>query len=657
MSCRTYDPCLDSKLNQIGSYASAARQSAQNSAASAAAADAEAAQAASSAAAAAASAAAAAISAEIAGIYLGAFAVPPTTDNQGGPLQDGMLYYNTVSNTIFAWNGTVWVENGNFNEFTNFSLPSATPVPAANLRTGQEYEIVVVGNTNWTAIGAPAAQVGVRFTKNAVAATGTGTARVTRDLVTRFADVVNVKDFGAVGGGVTDDTAAIQAAANASSGGSVFIPAGNYKVTGTINGDFYTFGVVTIIGGDINYISNLAQIEVVDYNKEPIYRKYSEYQPTSNLVWIFSHTGQSLAEGGVGNDPVAGLIPYPANIEMLINGPVGLTTNVIGPSIQTLSEKSRVTIASSYMRKTLTDISGVSDDVVFHGQAWGGKNYNSLKKGGSTGVYEKIISQSQNILSSKQTIIYKGISVIHGEQDGLDNNTNYAANLNEWKTDFNTDFKLISGQTEDIPMFLCQVGSSSGYGYTGGITSTGFPSQLEQLKAHEIYNDIYLVCPKYQLDYFDHSHITNNAQVLLGEYYAKAFKKVIQNGNFDPLRPSTIVGAGNQVTISFVGRVGNLVFDTTNVIAATNQGFAYSDDSGNTITNVQIVNNQVVITLSGNIGANAVVGYAYNNGSGGATNQVNGLGARGNLRDSDTETSSFTGQNLYNWCVIFKKTI
>jgi hypothetical protein len=36
MSCRpNYDPCLDGKLNQIGSYAAAARSSAQNSAASA----------------------------------------------------------------------------------------------------------------------------------------------------------------------------------------------------------------------------------------------------------------------------------------------------------------------------------------------------------------------------------------------------------------------------------------------------------------------------------------------------------------------------------------------------------------------------------------------------------------------------------------------
>lgn len=43
----------------------------------------------------------------------------------------------------------------------------------------------------------------------------------------------NVLDFGAVGDGVTDDTAAIQAAIN--QGGQVFIPKANYKVSGTLS--------------------------------------------------------------------------------------------------------------------------------------------------------------------------------------------------------------------------------------------------------------------------------------------------------------------------------------------------------------------------------------------------------------------------------------
>jgi len=57
-----------------------------------------------------------------------------------------------------------------------------------------------------------------------VKTTGSTTAR---SLANRFADVVNVKDFGAIGDGVADDTAAIQAAVNF--GRTVIVPYGDYK--------------------------------------------------------------------------------------------------------------------------------------------------------------------------------------------------------------------------------------------------------------------------------------------------------------------------------------------------------------------------------------------------------------------------------------------
>jgi hypothetical protein len=60
-----------------------------------------------------------------------------------------------------------------------------------------------------------------------------GTGAVARSVQSRLRDTVSVKDFGAVGDGVTDDRAAIQAAINAintSGGGVVYLPAGTYIV-------------------------------------------------------------------------------------------------------------------------------------------------------------------------------------------------------------------------------------------------------------------------------------------------------------------------------------------------------------------------------------------------------------------------------------------
>jgi hypothetical protein len=65
----------------------------------------------------------------------------------------------------------------------------------------------IVGNVTGNVTG------GGTFSGNASSATALATGSTTaRTLANRFADVINVKDFGAVGDGVADDTAAIQAA-------------------------------------------------------------------------------------------------------------------------------------------------------------------------------------------------------------------------------------------------------------------------------------------------------------------------------------------------------------------------------------------------------------------------------------------------------------
>jgi hypothetical protein len=81
----------------------------------------------------------------------------------------------------------------------------------------------------------PTGPTGYAYTGNgAVAATfqgflQTGSGATTRTWQSKAADTFSVKDFGAVGDGVTNDTAAIQSAINAASG-VLYFPAGSYLV-------------------------------------------------------------------------------------------------------------------------------------------------------------------------------------------------------------------------------------------------------------------------------------------------------------------------------------------------------------------------------------------------------------------------------------------
>lgn len=65
------------------------------------------------------------------------------------------------------------------------------------------------------------------------------TGSIARNIYDKVSDIVSVKDFGAVGDGVTDDTAAINKALDAvgtSGGGMVYMPPGNYLVSNSNSG-------------------------------------------------------------------------------------------------------------------------------------------------------------------------------------------------------------------------------------------------------------------------------------------------------------------------------------------------------------------------------------------------------------------------------------
>ena len=85
----------------------------------------------------------------------------------------------------------------------------------------------------------------------------TPTGAINRDINLKLTDTVSVKDFGAVGDGTTNDATAFTNAWTASNPKAVLVPAGSYKITGTVTGKFYSFGVVTIVTGTVTSITNL----------------------------------------------------------------------------------------------------------------------------------------------------------------------------------------------------------------------------------------------------------------------------------------------------------------------------------------------------------------------------------------------------------------
>jgi hypothetical protein len=190
--------------------------------------------------------------------YQGAHATDPVARNDGTPLQTGDLYFNTVVNELKVWTGTVWVPavpgTVTVENFTGTGAQTAfnlATAPVAENNTQIYIDGVYQQKDTYTLSGAtinfstaPPNLSGIEVVTFSIASLGTVDASnvsynegsagaVNRSVQDKLQESVSVKDFGAVGDGVVDDTAAINLAyaAAASLRARLYVPSGVYKIT------------------------------------------------------------------------------------------------------------------------------------------------------------------------------------------------------------------------------------------------------------------------------------------------------------------------------------------------------------------------------------------------------------------------------------------
>jgi hypothetical protein len=108
--------------------------------------------------------------------------------------------------------------------YSDLEAPSGTELPAKATRANKALGFDADGNPVAVSLAGSMAQPSF---------TAQGTGAITRTSTDKFSDYISIKDFGAVGDGLADDTLAIQRALAAHQ--AVFIPAGTYLITGTLS--------------------------------------------------------------------------------------------------------------------------------------------------------------------------------------------------------------------------------------------------------------------------------------------------------------------------------------------------------------------------------------------------------------------------------------
>ena len=219
------------------------------------------------------------------------------------------------------------------NDAVSIAYEQGASVTAGNFIIGQTYLITFIGSTNFQSVGAVSNTVGTYFIATGVGS-GTGTAQISRTVEAKLRETVSVTDFGAVGNGVTDDTAAIQAAIN-SGAVEIYFPNGTYLVSSIlISAACKLYGPSTlqkntVTGTSIFKIqSNDVEIDGLTFNGASVDTLIPSTSFTDNAILVNgTSTPNQYSNIKISNCTVNGVAGFGIRIEYATN--VQLQNNTI----------------------------------------------------------------------------------------------------------------------------------------------------------------------------------------------------------------------------------------------------------------------------------------------------------------------------------------
>ncbi len=310
--------------------------------------------------------------------------------------------------------------------------------------------------------------------------------------------------------------------------------------------------------------------------------------------------------------------------------------------------------------------------VSVHGRS--GWVYECLRKGsctyrtevGYSAPFEEGLRQVDDAMAlakaAGRSYVVRAVTAVHGESDhyiptfplvgsdgAKDSVRTYTDALLEWQRDYDQEIRAKTGQTQEVPLLVSQMAN-----WNDRVTSE---IPLRQLEAHlRAPGKVVLATPTYALPFgADCIHFTSQGQQLLGEYFAKAYARiVIEGAPWEPLRPASATLDRDVVTVRYLVPKPPLVLDTQAVTDPGGMGFVIDDGSGSppAVVGVELAGTDTVrIRLAyPPTGSQKRLRYALEAKPGTCPGPKSG--PRGNVRDSDAVTGE-VARALPNWSVAF----